>query len=160
MGPMNYKKLVEDYFEGLTSLDEEKILKDYLQNYHGNDPDLLEAQTIFKDFRQERDEPLNISFESISSDQPKTRIRRLWMYSGSVAAAAVLIFAFIYLFKLTGTPVVYAYVNGQPITDKELAMKYSEQALQTLSNPLSKGTAQLKHIDKLNKPAELLTVKK
>jgi len=56
--------------------------------------------------------------------------------------------------------IVYAYVNGKPITDKQEAIAYSKQAMNTLSSNLNKGTSGLNYMEKLNKPADLLIVRK
>ena len=60
----------------------------------------------------------------------------------------------------TSEKVVYAYVDGQAIYDKQVAIEHSKKALYNISSQFNKGTNGLSYVSKLNKPVDLLTVKK
>lgn len=154
------KTILEKYYEGLTSKQEDKSLHDFLSSYEGADEELLEAKELFAFFREESEETLALDFTTITGEQPNRKVRKLYLWGTSVAAAAVLILSFILVFNYPQNKVVYAFVDGKPITNKQEALAYSKQAMTQLSNNLNKGTENLNYMGTLNMPEALLTVKK
>lgn len=157
---LEYKILLEKYFEGSSSLEEDQDLKTFLQKYTGDDTDLLEAKSIFKVMKEEKSETVNIDFDSIISQKSTLNLKRIYGLISAIAASLVIGLVLMFLLKNNSTPVVYAYVNGQAITNKEVAIQQSKQALATISTNLNKGTQGLNYMNKMNKPLELLIVKK
>ena len=159
MEQLENKILLDKYFDGNTSTEEEKKLKLYLDSYSGKDADLLEAKQIFEILHEDGDETINIDFESIIHQKPNIKLKWVYGVLSGIAASFIIGLSLTFLLKTNNPPVVYAYINGKPITDKEIAIKESKQALLTITTNLNKGTESLNYLNKLNKPVELLTIK-
>lgn len=153
-----YKNILEKYYEGLTSIEEELRLQSFLEKYTGDDAELIEAKMILGALNSEAGETVDIDFNSIVKTKP-TAAKRIFAIVSSVAAGLIIALSLTFLLNTNKSPIVYAYVNGQAITNKQEAIKYSQQALLSLQSNLNKGTDKLDYVNKLNKPAELLIVK-
>lgn len=154
-----YKSILNKYYEGCSTIAEEQQLKHFLETYTGNDSDLTEAKVFFGFVSIESNETVNIDFETIIQAKPKTRVRKIYAYTTAVAASIIIALLFTVLMNTNSQPIVYAYINGQPVTNKHEAIKYSQQALLSIQSNLNKGTQGLDYMNKLNKTVELLTVK-
>lgn len=160
MEPFEVNYLLEKYYEGQSSLAEEKQLRSYLENYQGNNTELLEAKMVFGIFDNASQETVAIDFETVTGEKPAGILRKIYFRIGAVAAAAVIVGLMILTLNTSQQKVIYAYVNGQPITNKQEALAYSMQAMNELSTNLNKGTEHLNQMGKMQMPAMLLTVKK
>lgn len=156
---LKYKILLEKYFEGSSSLDEEKTLKLFLQSYHGDDIDLNEGKQILSAFDEEKAHTIDIDFETLINKNPTRKIKQIYVVVSGIAASLIIGFSLLFLLQTNNSPVVYAYINGQPITNKEVAIEKSKQALAILSTKLNRGTNGLNYMNEMNKPVELLTNK-
>ena len=115
-------KILDKYFKGETSLDEEKVLKIYFKSAQIA-PEHIAFKPLFDAFEIESTETFAIK------QQSKTRqfFLQKWIYAGSGVAAAVLL-----AFWLFGTPVFqgdYAIVNGTRINDHELAQQMAQSKI-------------------------------
>jgi hypothetical protein len=136
---------IEKYFEGLTSLDEEQKLRDYLQQE--NVPQDLEMyKPLFQYFVSERETATSFVWARLIAPlQPnKTPLqphkggrKRFWLRWGSIAAAAcLLLFISVRLFLNTsGTlpETSQAYIDGKKYTDIELIRTETLKSLENLS---------------------------
>jgi hypothetical protein len=147
---------LDNYYEGLTSVADENKLRSYLKQYDGDNPELLEAKMLFGALDAEKSETLDLDFERFFEPKQPTKIRKMLIYMGSIAAAAVIVLSVNFMLRVTEKPVIYAYINGEPISDKEVAIEYSKQAMKNLSVQFNKGTENLSCMSTLNKPAILL----
>lgn len=154
-----YKDILKNYYEGLTSLEEESKLKSFLVQYSGDDTELVEAKVFFDIVNDDSKKTIEIDFESVTNSNSTIQFRKLYMVLSGVAASLIIAISLTFLFTTSNSPIVYAYIDGQPITNKQEAIKYSQQALLSIQSNLNKGTKGLDYMDKLNKPIELLTVK-
>ncbi len=154
---LEYKILLEKYFEGSSSLGEEKELKNFLQSYNGNDIELNDAKQLFGVLSEEKAQATVIELNKIIDQKPTLKIKRFYSLVSGIAASLIIGLSLLFLLKTNNQPVVYAYINGQPIINKEIAIQYSKQALLTISTNLNKGTKSLNYMSKINKPVELLT---
>jgi len=160
MEQLEYKILLEKYYEAETSLDEEKKLHKYLESYNGDDVDLLEGKHMFGAYFDERTHTVNIDFNDVIKKVPTKKVKLLYGFIYSVAASLLIGLFITVLLNNQNNSVVYAYINGRPITDKQIAMEYSKKALSNISTHLKSGTKGLTYMNKINKPAELLTAVK
>ncbi len=154
------KQLLEKYYGGQTSKQEDLQLRTLLKLYVGSDADLLEAQAMFSMFDEEANETVNIDFDTLIGHNKTQKVRKVYFGLATAAAASLIAFAMLFMLSTQQNQIVYAYVNGKPITDKQEALAYSKQAMNTLSSNLNKGTASLNYMEKLNTPADLLIVRK
>lgn len=155
------KNILEKYYNGESSVQQERDLKIFLKKYKGNDDELVLAQHLFSTLNDEAEETIALDFDTIVGSNKVLKFKKpLYNYLASAAAVFLLAFAIAALIKTSQQTVVYAYIDGKPITNKKIAIAHSQKALYNISSQFNKGTKGLNHIEKLNKPVELLTVKK
>lgn len=143
MNSQAIKILLEKYFEGATSLQEEAALRQYFTEEVHIPKELLYAKAMFTFIKKEK----NVRFKK-SKNKP--------FYLIGIAASIILA-TFLIINNLQQTlsidqeQIVYAYVNGEAITDKDVAIEYTKQALLAVSQNLDKGTKHLNQLNQLNK---------
>lgn len=130
MESVNVKKLLDAYFEGNTTLEEEKSLQDYFNNETVAD-DLVQYQPIFTGLKAAKEERSSRTFK-LPENKQKT-IKTKW-YS----AAAILVVAF-------GVGTFYFSQPHYTQEEKEAlaAFEKSKNAMMLLSENLNKGTERL-----------------
>lgn len=152
---MDYKeviKLVDKFFEGETSLKEEKLLKDFFENSKDIPSDLLYAKDLFNHMIKESKETVDTPV--VRKDR-KIGPRRILTLSG-IAAGIIILIGLVFFTRNTNQETVYAYYNGEPITDQEQAYKETYKAINLLSKNLNRGTADLSYLNKINKIETLI----
>ena len=148
-------KLLDNYFAGKTSLEEEKWLQEYFNSEEEMPPEQVYAADMFRFFRQEA------ASEYLENEGPAARFRRGSILKVAIIAAAILILIAALLFlQKPAEPVTYAYMNGVPITDKETAMQETEKTLALVSEKLNQSTADLSHLSRLTDIKEKFTKEK
>jgi len=144
---MEYDKLREllnKYFEGDTALEEEAILRNYFSEEEALHPDFIFAREFFLHWTESRQVEYKDSHHDKKNIAIKKRNRLGWL----AIAASVCLLVIAVLFWPVQQQTVYAYINGQPITDKEVALAEMEKALEQVSQGLNRGTSELKRISK------------
>jgi len=145
------KKLTDKFFNGETDLKEEQVLKDYFMNSKDIPSDLLFAQELFCHFIHESKETTNIP----SLKKGKRILPKYTLVLTGIAAGILLIFGIVFFPKNENKP-VYAYVNGVPVTDEDMALKETYKAFDLISNNLNRGTEDLNYLHKLNRIESLI----
>lgn len=146
--------LLDKYLEGNTSLTEEKMLKDYFSQAQNIAPELLYAKDMFAHFEKE----LNIKYVKPTDTKGRILIMKNFIRLSSIAASIVILLGIAFL--LTQKPseeIIYAYINGKPITNKDMAMLQTKKALFLISDNLNQGTKELHQISKFNEIEQQLT---
>ena len=147
---MDYNKikiLIDKYFDGETSISEENELKDFFSSSKNIPSDLLYAKEIFSFFEIEAKQEFTEEFKKTKSVK-----RNLLLYvSGIAASLFIALFLIFSNIKNEENKIIYAYINGKPITDKKIAEKYTKQILFAVSQNLDKGTKNLNQLNQLNK---------
>lgn len=128
----NISVLIEKYFEGLTSLQEEQSLRDYFQQE--NIPEEWKVyQPVFQFFSQEIAAEKNLSEKPFTVVKPR---RRRFFYT-SIAAAASIILLFGLKFALDverrAPEKSQAYINGKKMTDMVLIQTEILKALENIA---------------------------
>lgn len=150
---MDYNKieqLLDKYFEGETSINEENILKEFFATENNIPEDLLYAKSMFSHFVREKEFVFN---KNIKAPQ-----KNLYYYISGIAASIFLAMFLLFSHSKQDDKIIYAYINGKAITDKNVAEQYTKQILLAVSQNLDKGTKNLNYLNKLNK-VELLIKK-
>ncbi|MEH6765098.1 hypothetical protein [Aequorivita antarctica] len=134
MESVNVKKILDAYFEGTTSLEEEKRLQDYFNSEKVAD-DLVQYQPIFAGLKVAKEERSSKAF-TLPESKPKTI--KTWWYS----AAAILVVAF----------GVGSFYFSQPHYSQEekealAAFEKSKNAMMLLSENLNRGAEQLTFVE-------------
>ncbi len=150
---MDYKRikdLLDQYFEGNTSVAEETELREFFNNEEQIPAELEYGRALFSFLKEEK---IITHKKAINSKKPRYRVL---LYISGIAAS---LFLGIFLTFMNTEPeneIIYAYINGKPITDKNIAAKYSKQALLAVSQNLDHGTKNLDYLSKLNKIETLI----
>lgn len=132
------EELLNRYFEGETSLQEEQTLKEYFLNADNVPAEWNYAKVMFTGFSSNK-EATNHTVAVKKKGMPLKRI-----------AAAVAVVALLSVSVALFVPKekeIYCYVNGKPITDYELALKHAERAFSIMEEEISKSTKSLEIID-------------
>tara|TARA_R110000787_G_scaffold86285_9_gene184088 strand:+ start:20104 stop:20538 length:435 start_codon:yes stop_codon:yes gene_type:complete len=123
------ESLLDAYFEGETSLDQEKILRDYFSSATIA-PHLMAYQGLFVGLKNAQQE---VSEREISLPQASSNSRRWWL---SIAASAIILLG-----------VVGLQFSGNQMTSEEqqalAAFNKTRETLLLMSNSFNKGTQEL-----------------
>ena len=156
MTTQHIQQLLDKYFEGETSLEEEARLKEYFQG-KAIDPAFQAFQPLFRFLDAERQTALSPAFEEkllrkIQSEK-QLRIRRIMTTSSRVAAIALLLLGIFVLFPKKPQPaeaVAIDWEQYEPETDEE-AIAEATAALKLLAAKLN-GSAKIasQELDKIH----------
>lgn len=122
--------LLDRYFEGISTLEEEQQLRDYfLSEQVAEEFRIYQAQ--FQFFAKERSAP-----KQAPPVAQKPGYRRIVLRTGIAAAACLLLFLTVktYFKESPGQQGSYAYVNGKKYTDKEFVRIQTLESLDHLTN--------------------------
>lgn len=131
---LQIKKLKEKYWNGETTVEEEKELKTLLHKQEGNNPEKI----FFEELEERKQDEGKIEFT-----YPKTRNNFIWKIS-SIAATIIILIAFAIGYNSYEQPDPYE------ITNPEQAYEVSLQALRLVSSELNKGMTYSSRIEKIN----------
>lgn len=155
---MEYKELesiLEKYFNGDTSVEEEKLLKKYFQENKNISEKFASYRHLFGYYEDKATEKAN--FEINLPTKNHIINSKYIYYLVGVAASIILIFG-IYFYSInTNETKVLAYLNGVPVTDEQTAINETKSALLKISSKFNDGTQELNNLTKLNKIENLLT---
>ena len=140
------KKLIEKYFEGTSTLEEESRLRDYF-----NGPNVEEAlkqyQPLFNFFEAEQKASLGADFDQRLMAGIEGQGRIVSMHSWKrrllqvAAVGVILIGAFVFLKKpITHSSQTAINWEKYETTDTQLAYEQTKEALKLLSSKLKKGS--------------------
>lgn len=135
------EQLIDAYYEGETTLKEEKELREAFQRTDCPDRFVLEAKMIgfFEQEAKHNSSKLNYELE----EKPVRTIFQSFIlkYSGA-AAAAILFFLFFYSKpKLCNEQNTLAVINNKRICDETIARQQVEDALNMISLKLNQSTS-------------------
>lgn len=149
------KQLLEKYYEGITTIEEEQILKDYFQ--HQSVPAELEAdKELFAYVASEaKTIPVSSQLEQKLSnwidkqEVTKKKVKMIsWSYRAAGIAACIAVVAVAYFTQVKPKK---EFANYQDTYDNpKLAYAEAKRALLYISQKLNKGTEPLSHVSKLN----------
>ena len=147
MNEQKIQELLLKYFDGATSLDEERDLQRYFAQ--GDMPDSLKTyRPLFDFFAEERD---------VQPPAQKPEARRIRMNLSIITgiAASIAILFMVGMPKMKTDDYVY-YVNGQRVYDQTAAMELAENKLQLLAVSMQKANSSMAAIDKLHESSQSL----
>ncbi len=143
------KDLLQLYFEGKTSLEEEKTLEAYFQS-----DDVADELKEYTGFFGGISELTNVTGEATIEEDvmdyilenehlEKTKYRSMWRMVTGVAASVILILGGMLLYEQQQKPFKDTY------KDPEKAYAVAEQTLEFVSSKYNKGLAELANFEKL-----------
>lgn len=130
--------LLKKYWEGETSLKEEKILFNYF-NQEIIDKRLIQYQSIFKYIKKEKKKELKTTLnnELITKNIPKTIPINNWKKWAAAASIILISGLFIWNYNISNNDKKMAQVKE--IQDPEVAYQITKEALMLVSSKLNKG---------------------
>ena len=135
------EKLKQKYWEGKTSVEEERILKKSLKNET--------SKSIEKQFFAELEKRKDVE-SSKKFTMPQRRMKILWQVS-TVAATIIILITFAFGFLNTNNDDQFV------IDDPEQAYKISQQALMLVSSKLNKGKPYSARMGKINEIKQIIS---
>lgn len=152
------EQLIEKYYKGETSVNEENQLVEYFNTTSDIPEHLLNEKEVFSMYAMAADEEVPIegfmdNLEKVIDDRVKVRrigVRNKVYWITSVAASIAILVSSYFMFINTRSSSMYE------ITDPQLAYEETQKALLYVSQKLNKGTAPLSNLTLINKPAESL----
>ena len=142
MGLDRIEKLVEKYFEGETSIAEEKELKVYFSSTDVAQH-LKQYQSIFGYFAQAKQEALKTEFPLLSKIHSKKRNVVAWLS----IAASVVVFLGIGTVMYLNSNDSYQFVSCNSEDDPEKVLKETQKALALVSEKLNTGIESVNYIN-------------
>jgi hypothetical protein len=147
METQRIKELLDKYWAGESSLEEESQIADY---YHGSDIDseLLQFKPLFNFYRDEKKVELERSIESMLPKQEAKifTINRVRAVAATLAIIVASVFGFNYL---QTNPITNNSVNATvEVQDPEEAYALTMEALAYLSSNYEKGSTKLRKLPK------------
>lgn len=149
---MDYKKiemLLDDYWNGVTTLEQEKELVEFFTK-EDIPAHLKEYQPLFQFFRAEKDDQVSASFETnlmaaLEKEQKKevvleAKVKRLWTPLLRIAATVVLVLGMFFMYQN------YEFDDGDEFAmvdtfeTPEEAYRETMKALQLVSKKIDKGS--------------------
>ncbi len=152
------KQLLERYYDGETSLEEEASLRAYFKNNEVPE-ELLTAKMQFQFFAEAQKEQLTKEvFEERLYTPPKAKVRKLRLprFAYAAAASVALLLAGYFLLPTNTTPKRQYSSRKNP----EQAYEDTKRALLFISAHLNKGTKDVKKIKKLHQAKQHVQTKK
>jgi len=141
------KKLLEKYYEGDTTLEEEAVLRDYFNNEDVPE-ELRIYQAQFAFYQKEKD----IMFDNYGFEFPdvnKSHRRKKVIYWIPAAAAAVLLIISL-IIMLPQNPFSKKRSNIITVSDPDSTYMITKYALYTVSENLNEGFSQLEKLQYIN----------
>lgn len=153
------RKMLERFYQGETSLEEERWLQDYLSSATVSEEFLADKELFnaFEGTEESISVPKDLNSKILETidreEQSQQKSRRIGLFSLSGLAAGLLALIAVYVFFLrTDSPVFMAH---QEVNDTyENPMDAYEEAKKTLafvSNKLNAGTSEIRHMQQVSK---------
>ena len=133
------EELLNKYFEGETSLQEEQTLKEYFLNADNVPAKWNYAKAMFTGFSSNKE----VTSHTVAVKKKGMPLKRIATAVAVVALLSVSVALFVPKEKE-----IYCYVNGKPVTDYELALKHAERAFGIMEKEISKPAQSLDLIEK------------
>lgn len=133
------EELLNRYFEGETSLQEEQTLKEYFLNADNVPAKWNYAKAMFTGFSSNKE----VTSHTVAVKKEGMPLKRIAAAVAVVALLSVSVALFVPKEKE-----IYCYVNGKPVTDYELALKHAERAFGIMEKEISKPAQSLDLIEK------------
>jgi len=143
-------QLLDKYFEGETSLEEEAQIKVFLQSKDLLPEKYKRIKAMFSFYQATKNESSELKIENLIPFHKKERKSFRILYY-AVAASAAILFGIWFMQDSKIEKPVYAYINGKPVENQELAYKEAQKALMLVSKNLNEGTKNIGHLSELDK---------
>jgi len=157
------ESLLQSYFEGETSLQEEALLKDYFAQADSDDA-MKRYAPLFACLRQSGEEELqNELFDrqfkervtQIPVKKHHSIVYRIALWGSAAAASVAIIFGTIFYVERQNN---YLIVNGKRVNDPEKAIMVAAQKLHLVTGSFNSSVARVQQFGQLNRHLSVLSV--
>jgi len=150
----NTKQLLEKYYEGKTSIDEEKELKELLSSKENSAEEVC-TKLMFNAFAEEKT-AIAPSHTKLFSPTTKNSTKysfynKKWISIVGGAVACVAIIFGLFFYKNTKANNAYVIINGVRINDEKLAQQYIKESFDEEKRIAEIAFAQLKEMEQIEK---------
>ena len=149
---MDYKKiesLLDDYWNGVTTLDQEKELVEFFTKEEVP-AHLKEYQPLFQFFSEEKENEVSTSFEAnliaalekerVDESNPETKVRKLWTPLLRIAATVALVLGMFFMHQNYEFDTGNEFAMTDTFETPEEAYRETMKALQLVSKKIDKGS--------------------
>lgn len=156
------RKMLDRFYQGETTLEEEKILQDYFASTKVPE-ELIPDKELFLSFGAGSEDvvvPADLNRKILASidqlERRATRTRRISLYSLSGLAAGLLVMIAVYLFyiRTDGPSLLASNEMTDTYEDPMEAYLEAKKALAYVSTKLNNGTSELEPLKQVSKTAE------
>jgi hypothetical protein len=155
------RKMLERFYRGETSLEEERMLQDYFASTSVPE-ELIPDRDLFRSFDDGADAvefPADLNQKILASidqvERKETRTRRISLFSLSGLAAGLLVMIAVYLFyiRTDRSPLIASNEMVDTYEDPMTAYEEAKKALAYVSAKLNTGTSELEQVKQVSKVA-------
>ena len=158
---MEYKELeilLDNYFEGNTNLEEEQQIREFFRTNSDLPETLLGTKAMFELFQREAEKQTELSLIQIVNRQSAKSInqRKIYYLISGIAASIILLISILTYSDNFEEQKIYAYINGKPIMNEQVAKMEAKRALLLVSSNFNHGTKNLNHLSNFSKAEALV----
>jgi uncharacterized secreted protein with C-terminal beta-propeller domain len=155
MDSKRIKKLLDKYYQGETSLEEQEILKEYFNNdslQNGNNEDKM----IFNYLQSEKSvipADLTETLDKIIDNEAKknkTKVVKIVRWAGSIAAILLIGILFL-VFGKVENKTIEKTLYADTYSDPEQAFKETQKVLLFISKTMNKKSTGIQHLAEIDK---------
>ena len=139
------KKILDKYWEGETSLQEEQLLKDYF-NSNQVAKELESFRPLFVYYKKEQEKTSTQSFEKLKKKPVVHRLVPTWLVAAASIVLVLAVGTFCYLNQSNSNTAIFAVDETTKDTyeDPQKAYEEAKAALMLISKGLNKGMTKTK----------------
>lgn len=126
----NIKTLIDKYLDGMTTNDEERLLRNYFGNLNNKIPEEWNVYRALFSYEVNQSQPTDISVKTMSL-RSSNKIQSIRKYFITAAACAAI--ALILALSIPDKKQNYAIIDGKKYTNPEIINKQAEAALENVS---------------------------
>lgn len=148
------RELLELYFEGSTSVEQDKILQSYFAQ-SDIPSDLVYVKAMFGHFDTCSGQTTDIEIK-LPVEKKRVSLHRKLIYSFTSVAASVAIMFLVMWNVNQKSETIYCYLNGHPVTDIELAREQAQVAMNILGDGIVKTVHSIDNINMTGAQEEVI----
>jgi len=145
-------ELLEKYFNGETSIQEENQLKEYLKSVNVT-PEHKSYSYMFDVFETERQETYPGKIVKQIDNKPE-KDKRIWLKIISISGIAASVLLAFWFFSSSPANEDYAIINGKRINDQDYIQQLTNAKLEKVNGMLAKSMKPLQSIEKVRNSLE------
>lgn len=139
------KILLNRYYEGLATIDEERQLAEFVTSYVGEDSELNAARLMFGAFKTMREETIAKPIE-VRHHRNIFSLRRVVAYAAACAAVAVVVFVGLSPRDVVEEPALVCHINGVLVDDELVAQAEASKILSSVFADVNNAVAEVSRI--------------